>query len=150
VHVNDRKVSRCKSDFLKIFSPRAEKKLSAKNFFAESHREFLSSARIFFTHGEEFFAESPRGGSRQRLLLSAKDLSAVVCAPLPRRNPKHNILALRLSSVLWSRWSHVEGVLGSVARCHTRFYKENRMHLTCAPGSFYTHMIEKTRVIPLQ
>jgi hypothetical protein len=33
--------------------------------------------------------------------------------------------------------------------CHTRFYKENRMHLTCAPGSFYTHMIDKTRVIPL-
>jgi hypothetical protein len=28
-------------------------------------------------------------------------------------------------------------------RCHTRFYKENRMHLTCAPGSFYTHMIDK-------
>jgi hypothetical protein len=26
----------------------------------------------------------------------------------------------------------------------------NRMHLTCAPGSFYTHMIDKTRVIPLQ
>jgi hypothetical protein len=35
-------------------------------------------------------------------------------------------------------------------RCHTRFYKENRMHLTCAPGSFYTHMIDKTSVIPLQ
>jgi hypothetical protein len=34
--------------------------------------------------------------------------------------------------------------------CHTRFYKENRVHLTCAPGSFYTHMIDKTRVIPLQ
>jgi hypothetical protein len=34
--------------------------------------------------------------------------------------------------------------------CHTRFYKENRMHLTCAPGSFYTHMIDKTSVIPLQ
>jgi hypothetical protein len=33
--------------------------------------------------------------------------------------------------------------------CHTRFYKENRMHLICAPGSFYTHMIDKTRVIPL-
>jgi hypothetical protein len=37
-----------------------------------------------------------------------------------------------------------------VYHCHTRFYKENRMHLTCAPGSFYTHMIDKTRVIPLQ
>jgi hypothetical protein len=24
------------------------------------------------------------------------------------------------------------------AKCHTRFYKENRMHLICAPGSF-TH-----------
>jgi hypothetical protein len=34
--------------------------------------------------------------------------------------------------------------------CHTRFYKKNRMHLTCAPRSFYTHMIDKTRVIPLQ
>jgi hypothetical protein len=34
--------------------------------------------------------------------------------------------------------------------CHTRFYKENRMHLTCAPGSIYTHMIDKTSVIPLQ
>jgi hypothetical protein len=32
--------------------------------------------------------------------------------------------------------------------CHTRFYKENRMHLTCAPGSIYTHMIDKTSVIP--
>jgi hypothetical protein len=28
--------------------------------------------------------------------------------------------------------------------------QRNRMHLTCAPGSFYTHMIDKTRVIPLQ
>jgi hypothetical protein len=27
-------------------------------------------------------------------------------------------------------------------RCPTRFYKENRMHLTCAPGSIYTHMID--------
>jgi hypothetical protein len=27
--------------------------------------------------------------------------------------------------------------------CHTRFYKENRMHLICAPGSNYTHMIDK-------
>jgi hypothetical protein len=35
-------------------------------------------------------------------------------------------------------------------QCHTRFYKENRMHLICAPGSIYTHMIDKTRVIPLQ
>jgi hypothetical protein len=26
--------------------------------------------------------------------------------------------------------------------CHTRFYKENRMHLICAPGSSYTHMID--------
>jgi hypothetical protein len=26
---------------------------------------------------------------------------------------------------------------------HTRFYKENRMHLICAPGSNYTHMIDK-------
>jgi hypothetical protein len=34
--------------------------------------------------------------------------------------------------------------------CHTRFYKENRMHLTCAPGSNYTHMIDKMSVIPLQ
>jgi hypothetical protein len=34
--------------------------------------------------------------------------------------------------------------------CHTRFYKENRMHLTCAPGSIYTHMIDKKSVIPLQ
>jgi hypothetical protein len=42
------------------------------------HREFLSSPRIFFTLGEEFFAESPRGGSRQRLLLSAKALFLVV------------------------------------------------------------------------
>jgi hypothetical protein len=24
------------------------------------------------------------------------------------------------------------------------------MHLTCAPGSIYTHMIDKTSVIPLQ
>jgi hypothetical protein len=67
-----------------------------KNFFAESqsacsaesfflalgeeliHREFLSSPRIFFTLGEEFFAESLRGGSRQRFLLSAKALFPVV------------------------------------------------------------------------
>jgi hypothetical protein len=34
--------------------------------------------------------------------------------------------------------------------CHTRFYKENRMHLTCASGSIYTHMIDKKSVIPLQ
>jgi ribosomal protein S8E len=34
--------------------------------------------------------------------------------------------------------------------CHTRFYKENRMHLTCAPGSIYTHMIDKMSLIPLQ
>jgi hypothetical protein len=27
--------------------------------------------------------------------------------------------------------------------CHTRFYKENRMHLTCAPGSIYTHDRQK-------
>jgi hypothetical protein len=27
---------------------------------------------------------------------------------------------------------------GGSGRCHTRFYKENRMHLICAPGSF-TH-----------
>jgi hypothetical protein len=27
--------------------------------------------------------------------------------------------------------------------------QRNRMHLTCAPGSIYTHMIDKTRVIPL-
>jgi hypothetical protein len=27
--------------------------------------------------------------------------------------------------------------------CHTRFYKENRMHLICAPGSNYTHTIDK-------
>jgi hypothetical protein len=27
--------------------------------------------------------------------------------------------------------------------CHTRFYKENRMHLICAPGSIYTHMTDK-------
>jgi hypothetical protein len=27
--------------------------------------------------------------------------------------------------------------------CHTRFYKENRMHLICALGSIYTHMIDK-------
>jgi hypothetical protein len=27
--------------------------------------------------------------------------------------------------------------------CHTRFYKETRMHLICAPGSIYTHMIDK-------
>jgi hypothetical protein len=26
--------------------------------------------------------------------------------------------------------------------CHTRFYKENRMHLMYAPGSIYTHMID--------
>jgi hypothetical protein len=48
--------------------------LSAKNcsprvFFFE----FLSSPRIFFlTHGEELFAKSPRVGSRQRILHSAK------------------------------------------------------------------------------
>jgi hypothetical protein len=40
--------------------------------------------------------------------------------------------------------------LALIPLCHTRFYKENQMHLTCAPGSFYTHMIDKTRVIPLQ
>jgi len=26
--------------------------------------------------------------------------------------------------------------------CHTRFMKANRMHLICAPGSVYTHMID--------
>ena len=26
--------------------------------------------------------------------------------------------------------------------CHTRFMKANRMHLICAPGSVYTHMIK--------
>jgi hypothetical protein len=36
----------------------------------------------------------------------------------------------------------VKKALGVVA-CHTRFYKENRMHLICAPGSNYTHMIDK-------
>jgi hypothetical protein len=39
--------------------------------------------------------------------------------------------------------------LSTATRCHTRFYKENRMHLICAPGSIYTHMIDKMRVIPL-
>jgi hypothetical protein len=27
--------------------------------------------------------------------------------------------------------------------CHTQFYKENRIHLICVPGSIYTHMIDK-------
>jgi hypothetical protein len=43
-----------------------------------------------------------------------------------------------------------EGSKRKCYNCHTRFYKENRMHLTCAPGSIYTHMIDKTSVIPLQ
>jgi hypothetical protein len=43
-----------------------------------------------------------------------------------------------------------EGGTGGGGYCHTRFYRENRMHLTCAPGSFYTHMIDKMSVIPLQ
>jgi hypothetical protein len=29
-------------------------------------------------------------------------------------------------------------LLAKMNPCHTRFYKENRMHLICAPGSF-TH-----------
>jgi hypothetical protein len=28
------------------------------------------------------------------------------------------------------------------ANCHTRFYKENLMHLICAPRSNQTHMID--------
>jgi hypothetical protein len=36
------------------------------------HREFFSSLRIFFTLGEELFAESSRFGSHQRVFLSAK------------------------------------------------------------------------------
>jgi hypothetical protein len=47
-------------------------------------------------------------------------------------------------------WPHPLHLLRGYPDCHTRFYKENRMHLTCAPGSIYTHMIDKTSVIPLQ
>jgi hypothetical protein len=60
-----------------------------EEFFAESiffalgeeylHREFFSSPRIiFFTFGEELFAESSRFGSHQRLFLSAKTPFLVV------------------------------------------------------------------------
>jgi hypothetical protein len=77
-------------------SPRASRLALGEEFFAESfflalgeefiHREFLSSPRVFvFTLSEEFFAESPREGSRQRFLLSVKDLFPVV--PLPARPP---------------------------------------------------------------
>jgi hypothetical protein len=53
-------------------------------------------------------------------------------------------------SVDFLRFAEVVGLVGlpyfakAVEHsCHTRFYKENRMHLTCAPGSIYTHMIDK-------
>jgi hypothetical protein len=36
----------------------------------------------------------------------------------------------------------VNGQRLKVYYCHTRFYKENRMHLICAPGSNYTHMMD--------
>jgi hypothetical protein len=102
VHVNDRKSVKVKTWFFKNFfaecqqnnsrrrisSPRASWLALGEEFFAENfflalgeeliHREFLSSPRIFFTLCEEFFAESPRGDSRQRLLLSAKALFPVV------------------------------------------------------------------------
>jgi hypothetical protein len=49
--------------------------LSVKN---SSPRVFSSTRIIFFTLGEELFAESPRFGSHQRVLLSAKALFPVV------------------------------------------------------------------------
>jgi hypothetical protein len=49
-------------NFLKLLRREQEKTLG-KEFFAENY---------FFTLGEELFAESPRIGSRQRVLLSAK------------------------------------------------------------------------------
>jgi hypothetical protein len=51
-----------------------------------------------------------------------------------------------------SKWEEIrmDFIVGLLRTCHTRFYRENRMHLTCAPRSFYSHMINKTSVIPLQ
>jgi hypothetical protein len=56
-------------------SLRVVKMLSVKN---SSPRVFSSPRIIFFTLGEEFFAESPSFGSHQSLLLSAKALFPVV------------------------------------------------------------------------
>jgi hypothetical protein len=61
----------------RISSPRVFLLLSAKNFFTESC--FLRRELLFFTLGEELFAESPRFGLHQRVLLSAKAPFLVVC-----------------------------------------------------------------------
>jgi hypothetical protein len=36
-----------------------------------------------------------------------------------------------------------------VDECHTCFPKRNQVHLICAPGSVYTHMIDKMSEISL-
>jgi hypothetical protein len=44
-------------------------------------------------------------------------------------------------------WGRVDGGVGrrraDLARCHTCFPKRNQVHLICASGSVYTHMIDK-------
>jgi hypothetical protein len=61
------------------------------------------------------------------------------------RRDRHKAL---LKGSVYSALDRLES-FRKVADCHTRFYRENRMLLICAPGSNYTHMIDKTRVIPL-
>jgi hypothetical protein len=68
----------------------------------------------------------------QLSLVRSRTLCAAMnpcCAAPPRDSP---------SIVSWS----------SLHACHTQFYKENRMHLMCAPGSkLHTHD-RQTSVIP--
>jgi hypothetical protein len=40
-------------------------------------------------------------------------------------------------------------VFSHLGLCHTRFPKRNQVHLICAPGSIYTHMIDKMSEISL-
>jgi hypothetical protein len=57
---------------------------------------------------------------------------------------RHVVYISSCSLILVSRYECVATVGNFYMEdCQTRFYKENRMHLTCAPGSIYTHMIDK-------
>jgi hypothetical protein len=93
---------------------------------------------------------SSRGSSRRSS--STTPGSSSTTSPSPRvRVPRHVArLVTRLVAPLVVDYFTSAARPGASARRVTRFYKENRIHLTCAPGSFYTHMIDKTSVIPLQ
>jgi hypothetical protein len=52
VHVDDRKSVKVKSDFFNFFAE-SQKKLSAKNFFAQSQAACSFFAKSFFSLGEE-------------------------------------------------------------------------------------------------